>query len=76
MAPPADSVNAELFPGGDDDEEEMNRAILMSLQERQPSYANTIRPDPSEELVQLLIGMGFPRERFELSLPVGSFFLH
>jgi hypothetical protein len=58
----------ELFPVGGDDEEEMNRAILMSLQERQPSYANTTRPEPSEELVQLLIGMGFSRARYTFSL--------
>ena len=51
-------------PGiGEDDDEEINRAILMSLQERQPSYANTDRPEPAEELVQLLIGMGFARAR-------------
>jgi hypothetical protein len=62
----------ELFPTpgagegtgvGEDDDEEINRAILMSLQERQPSYANTDRPEPAEDLVQLLIGMGFARAR-------------
>lgn len=54
-------VPIELFPGDEDDEEDINRAILMSLQERQPSYANTERPEPPEELVQLLVGMGFSR---------------
>lgn len=60
-------VPVELFPG-EEDEEEINRAILMSLQERQPSYANTERPEPPEEIVQLLIGMGFSRDRLELFL--------
>jgi hypothetical protein len=57
-------ARAERGMGEEDDEEEINRAILMSLQERQPSYANTERPEPAEELVALLIGMGFARDRF------------
>lgn len=45
-----------------DDEEDINRAILMSLQERQPMYTSVERPEPPSELVQLLTDMGFSRD--------------
>ena len=65
---PAQAPTPVAHQGNDlDDEEDINRAILMSLQERQPTYTSMERPEPSSELVQQLTDMGFSRDRSVVS---------